>query len=345
MAHATLLSGLWIDNQHRYRTLVTSDRFTLTGAFARAGWRTVGWEPGVTRAWPEGAFYGYDRIVDSRGMGYRGPQFGWAPMPDQFTLDDLGRAELAPGHAPVMAVVPLVSSHVPWAPLPRAVPWEQVGDGSVFDGMPAAADQPAQVWADPSRIKAAYSSSIVYSLDTLVGFVQRYGGDDTVLVMLGDHQPAQVVTGPDAEPRRPRHGRGSRPRGARPHLGVEVEHGPAPGARRARVADERVQGPVPRRLRRPRPVVEVEQTDVAAERPHQRGERERDGGGRHGAGQQAGGGYREHDALGRGDHLAGAARRELAAQPRHDPAGGGERVAQQAGRVHPRDPAGSRAAR
>ena len=158
----------------------------------------MGWEPGVTRAWPEGAFYDYDRIVDSRGMGYRGPQFGWAPMPDQFTLDDLGRAELAPGHAPVMAVVPLVSSHVPWAPLPRTVPWDQLGDGSVFDGMPAAADQPAQVWADPSRIKAAYASSIVYSLDTLVGFVQRYGGDDTVLVVLGDHQPAQVVTGPDA---------------------------------------------------------------------------------------------------------------------------------------------------
>jgi hypothetical protein len=198
LAHSTLLSGLWVDNQQRYRTLVASDRFTLTGAFARAGWRTVGWEPGVTRAWPEGAFYGYDSIVDSRAMGYRGPQFGWSPVPDQFTLDSLGRRELAPGHAPLLAVVPLVSSHTPWAPLPRTVPWDRVGDGSVFDGMPAAGDQPAQVWADPARVKAAYATSIAYSLDTLVSFVQRYGGDDTVLVVLGDHQPAQVVTGPDA---------------------------------------------------------------------------------------------------------------------------------------------------
>ena len=36
-AHSTLLSGLWVDNQQRYRSLTGSDRFTLTGAFHRAG--------------------------------------------------------------------------------------------------------------------------------------------------------------------------------------------------------------------------------------------------------------------------------------------------------------------
>ena len=40
LAHATLLSGLWIDSQQRYRNLVASDRLTLTGAFRGAGWRT-----------------------------------------------------------------------------------------------------------------------------------------------------------------------------------------------------------------------------------------------------------------------------------------------------------------
>ncbi len=197
-AHSTLLSGLWVDNQQRYRTVVASDRFTLTGAFAKAGWRTVGWEPGVTRAWPEGAFYHYDEIVDSRAMGYRGPPFSWAPVPDQYTLAALQRRELAPGHAPVMAEITLVSSHAPWAPLPAAVPWETVGDGDVFDPMPAAGDQPGAVWADPATVKAAYVQSVTYSLQTLISFVERYGDDDTVLVLLGDHQPAQVVTGPDA---------------------------------------------------------------------------------------------------------------------------------------------------
>ncbi len=50
LAHSTLLSGLQIDNQQRYRSLVTTDRLTLTKAFSRAGFRTVGVEPGVTYA-------------------------------------------------------------------------------------------------------------------------------------------------------------------------------------------------------------------------------------------------------------------------------------------------------
>ena len=86
LAHSTLLSGLWIDNQQRYRTVVASDRLTLTGAFAAAGWRTVGGQPGVTRAWPEGAFYTTTRSTTRGPSGYRGPPFSWAPVPDQYTL-------------------------------------------------------------------------------------------------------------------------------------------------------------------------------------------------------------------------------------------------------------------
>ena len=198
-AHATLLSGLWVDNQQRYRSVTGSDRLTLTGAFHRAGWRTVGWEPGITRDWPEAAFYDYDTVVDSRSMGYRGPSFGWAPMTDEYALASLGRAELAPAHhRPVLAEIPLVSSHAPWAPLPEAVPWDDVGDGSVFDAMPAAGAQLSQVWPDAARVKAAYADSIVYSMDQLVTFVEQNKDDDLVVVALGDHQPASVVSGQGA---------------------------------------------------------------------------------------------------------------------------------------------------
>ena len=67
----------------------------------------------------------------------QGPKFGYAPMPDQYTLEDFRRRELAPAdRPPVMAEIDLISSHHPWTPLPHMVPWDQVGDGSVFDGMP-----------------------------------------------------------------------------------------------------------------------------------------------------------------------------------------------------------------
>jgi hypothetical protein len=199
LAHSTLLSGLWVDNQHRDQDLVGSDRLTLTKAFRRAGWRVVAVMPGTTKPWAQGAFYGYDKIYTAHDLGYRGPPFSWAPMPDQYALSAFQRSELGkPGQTPVMAEVVLVSSHAPWAPIPRLVTWTDVGDGSVYDPMPAAGNQPDDVWPDPIRVRRAYGRSIQYSLSSLISYLRLYGTDDTVLVFLGDHQPAPVVTGEDA---------------------------------------------------------------------------------------------------------------------------------------------------
>jgi hypothetical protein len=73
-----------------------------------------------------------------------------------------------------------------------------VGDGSVFDGMPEQASSKAVIWRSPQRIRAAYGRSVRYSLRSLVSFVQTYGDRDLVLVFLGDHQPATVVSGEHA---------------------------------------------------------------------------------------------------------------------------------------------------
>jgi hypothetical protein len=199
LAHSTLLSGLWISTAQRYRTLVNSDRLTLNGAFERAGWRSVAVMPQIRRAWPEGDFYGYDRLYGLHELGYRGPRFGYASMPDQFTLAALQRLERSkPGHRPVLAEVALVSSHAPWAPLPTAVGWDEVGDGSVYDPMVKPGGPRRVVWPDADQARTAYATSIRYSVNSLVSYVERYGDDNLVLVFLGDHQPAPLVTGPDA---------------------------------------------------------------------------------------------------------------------------------------------------
>jgi hypothetical protein len=200
LAHSTLQSGLWIDNQQRYNKLVSSDRFTLSDAFKRAGWRTVADVPSNEKDWPEGSsFYHYDQIYDSRNVGYVGPKFSYASMPDQYILSAFQRQELAkPNHAPVMAEIDLVSSHAPWAPLPHMVDWSGVGDGSIFDSMPAQGQSPTVVWRDPSQVRAAYGRSIAYSLDTLISFVQTYHDNNLVLIVLGDHQPATIVSGQGA---------------------------------------------------------------------------------------------------------------------------------------------------
>jgi phosphatidylglycerophosphate synthase len=197
LAHSTLQSGVRVDGQRRYDQLVQNDRLTLTRAFQRAGWRAVGIMPGNRRAWPEGStFYHYDRVYDRRNSGYRGPGFGVPPMPDQYALSVLQRRELAKRHRPpLFAEVDLISSHAPWTRIPRFISWDDVGDGSIFDRVPTKESTKASLFGDSERARAAYGHSIEYSLNTLFSFVQRYGDDNLVLVVLGDHQPATVVTG------------------------------------------------------------------------------------------------------------------------------------------------------
>ncbi|MGW1973911.1 sulfatase-like hydrolase/transferase, partial [Streptomyces tubercidicus] len=200
LAHSTFLSGLWIDNQQRYRTLTSSNRLTLTGAFKKAdAWRTVGIMPGVIRSWPEGKFYGLDNIYDSMHLGYKGPNFSWSPVPDQYSLEAFQRLEHGKQHdKPLMSEIILVSSHRPWAPIPKTVGWDELGDGSVFNAINKEGKNPDEVWKDKHQIRTEYARSIEYSVNSLVSWVERYGNDNTVLVFLGDHQPAPVVSGENA---------------------------------------------------------------------------------------------------------------------------------------------------
>ncbi|GII58581.1 hypothetical protein Pth03_69700 [Planotetraspora thailandica] len=200
LAHDTLMSGLWIDNQQRSDSLLTSNRLTLSSAFKRAGWRTVAVMPGTTQPWPEGKFFGYDQIYTAQDLGYRGPRFNWGTMPDQYTLSTFQRLERAKaGHAPVMAEVVQVSSHAPWTPIPSLIDWKAVGDGSAYTGMPSAGTARGSVWSDFTQVRTDYGRSIEYSLNSLISYVENYGDDNTVLVFLGDHQPAPLVSGVGAD--------------------------------------------------------------------------------------------------------------------------------------------------
>jgi len=199
LAHSTLQSGVWVDAQTAYEQVVTSDRLTLTRAFAEAGWHTVADVPSNTRTWEEGtSFYGYDTQLAAGDVGYRGPRFGYARIPDQYTLKHFADTQLAGDHDPVMAEIDLVSSHTPWAPLPQLVPWDEIGDGSVYDAQPAQSRTASAVWQNPRTVQRYYGMSVQYSLGALVSFLQNVDDPDLVVLVLGDHQPAAIVSGEDA---------------------------------------------------------------------------------------------------------------------------------------------------
>ena len=199
LAHSTLQSGLWVNSTQRYAQLVGSSRFTLSDAFDKAGWHTVSDDPSDDITWPPGtSFYHYDQLYDRRNVGYHGPTFSYASMPDQYVLAAFQRNELAPGHKPVMAEIDLVSSHTPWAPLPTMVPWNKVGNGSIFDPMPAESESATTVWRNASTVRQFYGRSIQYSLHALTSWVTELNDPNLVLILLGDHQPHTAVSGAGA---------------------------------------------------------------------------------------------------------------------------------------------------
>jgi hypothetical protein len=196
LAHSTLQSGLWINSQQRYDQLVAGQHYTLSDAFKRAGWRTVSDVPSDHGDWGPGhSFYHYDKLYNATNTGYAGPSLGYAAVPDQYSLDAFRRLELTPGHAPVMGEIDLVSSHTPWAPLPRLLPWDKLGNGSVYGSAAAQITHAAMPAQDHSQVRADYGRSVQYTMSALTSFIARSHDKNLVVVALGDHQPWSRVSG------------------------------------------------------------------------------------------------------------------------------------------------------
>ena len=196
LAHSTLESGLTISNQTRYRALLASPRATLYQLAAAAGFRTAAVMPGITMAWPEGPAQGFETILAAADLGYRGQPFNFVTMPDQYTLAAFDRLiARGPAAGPLFAQIVLLSSHAPWVPVPQMIPWDAVGDGTVFDRWALSGDAPETVWRDHDRVRDQYRQAIDYSLQAILSYAGRQAGQPPLMVILGDHQPAPFVAG------------------------------------------------------------------------------------------------------------------------------------------------------
>lgn len=199
LGHSTTMSGLWVSNQQRYRTVMASDHLSLTDAFKKTGdFDTVGVMPGIQKGWPEQSFYGLDKVYNAFQLGYKGPKFSWSTMPDQYTLQQFQNrvhSKARTDGKSLMSMIILTSSHQPWAPIPKLVPWDKLGNGSVFDAIEKAGNRASDVIADTTKSRQEYGKSIQYSVNSLTQWLERYGNDNTVLVFLGDHQPIARVSG------------------------------------------------------------------------------------------------------------------------------------------------------
>ena len=205
-SHGSLISGLWLGNQIRYDLMIGSGRETLVDDFRRAGYETVAVVPAITYAWPEGESLRYDRIYARDDIPYAGPPLNWVTMPDQYTWSflengvrgvDRGTAQDGTP-SPVFVEVDLISSHAPWTPILPILDWDSIGDGSVFQQWANAGEQPEVLWLDTERVREHYALAIDYALNAMTGYAERYVDENTLLIALGDHQPAPLITGDGA---------------------------------------------------------------------------------------------------------------------------------------------------
>jgi phosphatidylglycerophosphate synthase len=195
----TFVSGLWLADQGRYDIAMQSDWLTLTRAFDRAGYRTVALKPAITAPWPEGDRLGFERVYVAADLGYAGKPYNWVTMPDQYTLSAFQRAERIGATRPLFAEISLISSHAPWTPVAEVLEdWTSIGDGRVFSRWANAGDPPHVVWRDPARIREQYPRTIDYVLRVLASYAANFVDDRTLVLLVGDHQPAPVATGGEA---------------------------------------------------------------------------------------------------------------------------------------------------
>ncbi len=199
LGRGSMLSGLWLDNQLRYDLLVASDRHTLIDDFEAAGYRTVALMPAIQLAWPEGERFGYEEIHDFAAIEYAGPPLNWVTMPDQYVWSYLEqRIRPADRERPLFAEIGLISSHAPWTPTLELESWDDIGDGRIFQRWADAGEPPEELWRDLDRVREHYALSVRYALTVLASYVAEAMPEGVMLIALGDHQAAPLITGDDA---------------------------------------------------------------------------------------------------------------------------------------------------
>ncbi|WP_417565509.1 sulfatase [Marinobacter sp.] len=198
LGHLSVLSGQWIHNQLAYETFLSSGYSTLIDDFRSTGHRAVAVMPAITQAWPEGRLFRYDQIYDHDKLGYQGPPFNWVTMPDQYTWHRF-QAIREQYQGPLFAELALISSHAPWVPiLPVLDNWSAIGDGRVFQRWADAGEAPVSLWRDPDRVRDHYGQAIAYAVKVAGEFAARHVGENTLMIILGDHQAAPLITGAGA---------------------------------------------------------------------------------------------------------------------------------------------------
>lgn len=200
VAHASLLTGIPVDNKSQFEVLLDLEMSTMAHVFGAAGYHTVHVQPKLMQEWPRGAFFGFDKDFFGLAADYAaagGERYHWGDGPDQYYLQKLWESEIRASEKPVFIEFISTTSHAPFKLLPPYLEdWSAAGDVTKL--------RPARRFdldhwnylQRPEHVEALVEV-LRYSMDCAVGFAERLGTGDhpALLVVLGDHQPPAMKAG------------------------------------------------------------------------------------------------------------------------------------------------------
>ncbi len=204
MAYTSAMLGVRVDNQPQYLSLLNKyqvDTFPSLGRTLHNQGYRFAWLSALDDSFSEvswqrvGRFYGVDRLFRHDDLGYQGPGYGWGPAPpDEYTLNKTIETLHGESDQPLFLFTITQNSHYPWVPLPRIVDdWRTLvrSDADPANGVTAATP------IDPDSIEHAerrqnYLHAVTYQLQMLARLIEAQGDDNSIFVLVGDHQPPVV---------------------------------------------------------------------------------------------------------------------------------------------------------
>ena len=198
LAYTSALLGVHIDNQPQYVSLLNKyqvDTYpslgrTLNNQGYRFAWLSALDDNFGEVAWQRiSRFYGADILFRHDDLDYNGVGYGWGPAPaDQYTLNRAIESLKAQSNQPLFLFTITQNSHYPWTPLPSLVDdWRTLAN-------PVAAEDVA---VDPDAIEHSqrrqhYMRAITYELEMLTRLIETQGDENSLFILVGDHQPPAV---------------------------------------------------------------------------------------------------------------------------------------------------------
>ncbi|MBI1297108.1 sulfatase-like hydrolase/transferase [bacterium] len=197
MSYTSALFGLRIDNDAEYLAmfnLYQERDYPHFGNYLREQgyhytWLTaISSELKVDKSAQYQRFYDFDSWVRFVDLNYEGPMVSWGPAPlDQYALNFAREKTEAETDQPILFYTITQNSHYPWYVLPElAEDWRDLNDPDYPQP-----DAPPELIEHQAK-RQNYFNAIRYELKMLSDFIRNDTAEDSIFVLIGDHQPPQV---------------------------------------------------------------------------------------------------------------------------------------------------------